>query len=192
MYFSEEDIRGVKQPHDDPLVIMVMIEGFNTRRVLVDNGSSVDIIYLSAFQQLKLDPKRFRPFESPLVSFNGDKVYPRGIVTLTVTAGSYPLQVTNKHNFLVVDLPSSYNVIIGRPMLNHWKAATSTYCLKVKFPMEQGIGEIKEDQVLARECYQAVLASRENHTWTIEEKTPEIVEKLETIELVEGSPTNTT
>ena len=132
------------------------------------------------------------PFESPFVSFSGDKVYPRGIVTLTVTAGSYPLQVTNKHNFLVVDSPSSYNVIIGRPTLNRWKAATSTYCLKVKFPTEQGVGEIKRDQVLARECYQAVLASKENHTWTIEKKTPEIVEKLETIELVEGSPAKTT
>ena len=136
MCFSEEDARGVKQPHDDPLVIMIMIEGFNTRRVLVDNGSSVDIIYLSAFQQLKIDPKRLRPFKSPLVSFSGDKVYPRGIVTLTVTAGSYPLQVTNKHNFLVVDSPSSYNVIIGQPTLNRWRAATSTYCLKVKFPTE--------------------------------------------------------
>ena len=49
MCFSEEDARGVKQPHDNPLVIMVMIEGFNTRRVLVDNGSSTDIIYLSTF-----------------------------------------------------------------------------------------------------------------------------------------------
>ena len=49
MCFSKEDARGVKQPHDDPLVIMVMIEGFNTRRVLVDNGSLFDIIYLSAF-----------------------------------------------------------------------------------------------------------------------------------------------
>jgi len=136
MYFLEEDDRGVKQPHDDPLVIMVMIEGFNTRRVLVDNGSLADIIYISAFQQLKLEPKRFRPFESPLLSFSGDKVYPMGIVTLTVTIGSYPLQVTNKHNFLVVDSPSSYNVIIGRPTLNRWKAATSTYCLKVKFPIE--------------------------------------------------------
>ena len=103
MCFSKEDSRGVKQPHDDPLVIMLMIEGFNTRRVLVDNGSSANIIYLSGFQQLKEDPKRFHPFESPFVSFNGDKVYPRGIVTLMVTAGSYPLQVTNKHNFLVVD-----------------------------------------------------------------------------------------
>ena len=54
MCFLEEDARGVKQPHDDPLVIMVMIEGFNTRRVLVDNGNSADIIYLSAFQQLRV------------------------------------------------------------------------------------------------------------------------------------------
>ena len=107
---------------------------------------------------------------------------------MTVTASSNPFQVTNKHNFLVVDSPSSYNVIIGQPTLNRWKATTSTYCLKVKFPTEQGVGEIKGDQVLARECYQAVLASKENHMWTIEEKTPEIIENLETIELVEGSP----
>ncbi|XP_050290351.1 uncharacterized protein LOC126728596 [Quercus robur] len=164
LYFSEEDARSVKQPHDDPLVIMIMIEGFNTRRVLVDSGSSADIIYLPAFQQLKLDPKRLRPFESPLVSFSGDKVYPRGIVALTVTAGSYPLQ----------------------------KAAISTYCLKVKFPTEHGVGEIKGDQVLARECYHAVLASKENHTWTIEEKTPEIMEKLETVKLAGGNPPKTT
>ena len=113
MYFLEEDARGMKQPHDNPLVIMVMIEGFNTRRILVDNGSSADIIYLPTFQQLKVNPKRLCPFNSPLVSFSGDKLYPRGIVTLIVTAGSHPFQVTNKHNFLVVDSPSSYNVIIG-------------------------------------------------------------------------------
>lgn len=145
MYFSEEDARGVKQPYDYPLVIMVMIEGFNTRRVLVDNESSADIIYLSAFQQLKVDPKSLCPFESPIVSFSGDKVYPWGIVTLTVTVGSHPLQVTNRNNFLVVDSPSSYNVIIGRPTLNCWKAATSTYYLKVKFPTKQGVGVIRGD-----------------------------------------------
>ena len=44
---------------------------------------------------------------------------------------------------------------------------------------------------MAKECYQAVLASKENHTWVIEDKTTEIVEKLETIELVEGSPAKT-
>ena len=94
MCFSEEDVKGVKQPYDDPLVIMLVIEGLNTRRILVDNGSSVDIIYLSAFQQLKLDLGRLFPFNSPLVSFSGNMVYPKGIVTLMVTIGTHPRQLT--------------------------------------------------------------------------------------------------
>ena len=186
MFFSKEDARGVKQPHDDPLVIMLTIKGFNNRRILVDNGSSANIIYLSVFQQLKLDSRKLRPFNSPLVSFSGDKVYPKGIVTLTITMGTHPRQLTRQLDFLVVEYPLSYNVIIGRPTLNHWKAATSTYCLKVKFPTENGVGEVKGDQVLARECYQAMLAVKENHTWMIEEKEENKVKALETVELVEG------
>lgn len=89
MSFNEGDVGGVKQPYNDPLVIMLTIEGFNTKRIFVDNGSSADIIYLPAFQQLKLDPGRLRPFDSPLVSFSGDRVYPKGIMTLTVTVGTY-------------------------------------------------------------------------------------------------------
>ena len=130
----------------------------------MDNGSFVDIIYLPAFQQLKLDLKRLRPFKSPLVSFSGDKVYPKGIVTLTITVGIHLRQLTRQLDFLVVDCPLSYNVIIGRPTLNRWKAATSTYYLKVKFPIDNGVGEVKGDQVLARECYQVVLAAKKNHT----------------------------
>ena len=170
---------------------MLNIEGFNTKRILVDNGSSVDIIYLPAFQQLKLDPKRLRPFESPLVSFSGDRVYPRGIVTLTVTVGTQPRQLTHQLDFLVVDCPSSYNVIIGRPTLNRWKATTSTYCLKVKFPTNNGVGEVRGGQILARECYQAVLATRENHTWIIGEEENK-VEALETVALVEDGNAKTT
>nr|XP_023917426.1 uncharacterized protein LOC112028970 [Quercus suber] len=192
MTFNENDARGVKQPHNDPLVVMLTIEGFNTKRVLVDNGSSADIIYFPAFQQLKLDPGRLCPFDSPLVSFSGDRVYPKGIVTLAVTVGANPRQLTRHMDFLVVDCPSSYNVIIGRPALNKWKASTSTYCLKVKFPTENGIGEVKGDQILARECYQAVFAAKENHTWTIEEKEEPKTEALETVELIEGEAAKTT
>ena len=130
----------------------------------MDNGSFADIIYLSSFQQLKVDPKRLHPFESPLVNISGDRVYPKGIVTLTVTVRSYPQQLTRQLDFLAIDCSSSYNVIIGRPTLNRWKAVMSTYCLKVKFPIKNGVREVKGDQVLARECYQVVLAIKENHT----------------------------
>ena len=67
-----------------------MIEGFNTKRIFVDKGSSVNIIYLPAFQQLKLDPGRLRLFDSPFVSYSRDRIYPKGIVTLTITVGTYP------------------------------------------------------------------------------------------------------
>ena len=107
-------------------------------------------------------------------------------------AGLYHPRITKQLNFLVVDSPSSYNVIIGRPTLNWWKAATSTYCLRMKFPTEHGVREIRGDQVLAQECYQAILASKENHTWMIEKKTLEVMEALKTNELVEGESTKIT
>ena len=73
---------------------------------------------------------------------------------------------------------------MGRPALNRLRVATSTYYLKVKFPTTHGIGEIRGDQVLAREFYQATLASRENHTWVINEPEP-IPEPSETQQEVE-------
>ena len=114
---------------------------------------------------MKLDKKRIRPFISPLVSFTGDIIVPRDIVTLTVIAGTYPAQFTKEIDFLIVNFPSTYNIILGRPTLNRLIATTSTYYLTMKFPIAHGVGEIKGDQVLARECYQAALASGENHIW---------------------------
>ena len=58
--------------------------------------------------------------------------------------------------------------------------------MKVKFPTKNGIGEVKGDQVLAKEYYQVVLVAKENHTWMIEEKEEDKVEALEIMELVEG------
>ena len=100
--------------------------------------------------------------------------------------------MTRQLDFLVVDCPSSYNVIIGRPTLIKWKAATSTYCLKVKFLTDNGVGKVKGDQVLARECYQAVLTIKENHTWMIEEKEENKMEALKIVALTKGETTKTT
>jgi len=94
-------------------------------------------------------------------------------------------------DFLKVDCPSTYNITLGRPALNKLRAVTSTYYLKVKLPTAHGVGEIRGDRVLTRECYQAALASGENHTWVINEPEP-IPEPSETpqgIEIVLGDST---
>uniref|UniRef100_A0A2N9ICH8 Uncharacterized protein n=1 Tax=Fagus sylvatica TaxID=28930 RepID=A0A2N9ICH8_FAGSY len=193
--FSEDDARNIHHPHDDALVVTLTIAGFLTRRVLVDNGSSADIIYLPAYQQMKVDKEQLKPIDIPLVGFTGDRVKPLGVVSLVIEAGTYPRQVRTSVEFLVVDCPSAYNVIIGRPTLNKLRAVTSTYHLLVRFPTEHGIGELKGDQATARECYFASLGPEATHqTMKIDEGhiLVEPTEELEEIVLDDEKPSKTT
>jgi hypothetical protein len=193
--FTEEDARKVFHPHDDALVVTLEIAGYSIRHVLIDNGSSANIIYLTAFQQMKIGKDQLRPIETPLVGFAGTSVYPLGMITLQIIAGAYPKQATKKVNFLVVDCPSAYNVIIGRPTLNRLRAVTSTYHLLVRFPIENGIGEMRGDQAMARECYLTTVNAEQVHQTLIVEKRQNIAEpteELEEIVLIEGNEKKTT
>ena len=109
---------------------------------MVDNGSLVDILYYPAFQQMGIDRTQLIPTNAPLVGFGGTRVFPLGAVTLSVTVGDDPQQITRDVTFLVVDCSSAYNGIFERPTLNLWKATTLTYHLMIKFPTEYGIGEL--------------------------------------------------
>ena len=155
--FSEEDARRLHHPHDDALVVSMRVGDYNMHQVLVDNGSSADILYYPAFQQMRIDKEQLIPTNAPLVGFEGSRVFPLGAVTLSMTVGDYPQQITKDVSFLVVDCSSAYNAILGRPTLNSWKAVTSTYHLMIKFPTEYGVGELRESQVAARECYVAMM-----------------------------------
>ncbi|XP_075636782.1 uncharacterized protein LOC142609022 [Castanea sativa] len=153
-------------------------------KVLVDNGSSADILYYSAFQQMRIGKERLIPTDAPLVGFGGTRVNPLGAITLPVTVGNYPQQITKDVTFLVVDCSSAYNAILGRPTLNSWKAVTSTYHLMVKFPTEYGVGEVWGDQVEARECYIAVLEMDDHLPAMCVEEWQTVAEPVEGIEEV--------
>ena len=134
--FSEDDARRLHHPHDDALVVSIRVGDYNIHRMLVDNGSLADILYYPAFQQMGINRARLTPTNAPLVGFGGTRVLPLGAITLSVTVGDYPQQIIQDVTFLMVDCSSAYNGILGRPTLNSWKAAISTYRLKIKFPTE--------------------------------------------------------
>ena len=104
-----------------------------------------------------IDRERLILTNAPLVSFGGTRVFPVGVVTLSVVVGDYPQQITKDVTFLVVDCSSAYNAILGRPILNSWKAVISTYHLMIKFLTDYGVGELWGNQVAARECYVAMM-----------------------------------
>ena len=92
---------------------------------------------------MRIDREQLVLVNAPLVGFGGMRMFPIGAVTLTVTVGDYPQQITKEVTFLVVDCSSAYNTILGQPTLNSWKAATSTYHLMIKFPTNYGVGELR-------------------------------------------------
>ena len=109
--------------------------------------------------------------------------------------GDYPQQIAKDVTFLVVDCSSAYNAILGRPTLNSWKAVTLTYHLMIKFPTNSRVGELRGNQVAARECYVAMM-EMDNHlqAMSIEKHrtTAKPVEKLEEVFLDDSNHKRTT
>ena len=82
--FSDKDKIGTIQPHDDALVVTLRIGGYDVKKVMVDQGNGTEIMYPDLYKGLNLRPKNLTDYDSPLVSFDGKVVIPRGQIRLFV------------------------------------------------------------------------------------------------------------
>ena len=81
---------------------------------MVDGNSAAEIMYPNLFKGLKLKPEDLLPYSSPLVSFDGKLVTPKGMIRLPIQTGPEIVEV----NFIVVDTYFSHTAIVGRPWLH--------------------------------------------------------------------------
>ena len=158
--FSDSDMEGSQHPHDDPLVIRVIVANKIVHRVLIDNGSSADIIFALAFNKMGIGREKLEPVNTYLLGFSGERVLPLGSVQLVLTLGDPPCHATTTIKFLIVDAPSAYNMLLGRPSLNAIRVVPSFYQMVIKFPTENGIGMVGRDQRITRECYVASMKQK--------------------------------
>ena len=158
--FSDSDLEGCQHPHDDPLVVRAIVANKTVHRVLVDNGSSADIIFASTFDKMGIGREKLEPVNTHLRGFSEEKVLPLGSIQLVLTLGEPPCQATTTTRFLIVDAPSAYNMLLGRPFLNAIKAIPSAYHMMIKFPTVSGVGMVRGDQRVARECYSASMKQK--------------------------------
>ena len=158
--FSDLDLEGCQHPHDDPLVVCAVVANKTVHRVLIDNGSSADIIFASAFDKMGIGREKLEPVSTHLRGFSGEKVLPLGSIQLVLTLGDPPCQATTTKRFLVVNTLSAYNMLLGRPSLNAIKPIPSAYHMMIKFPTVNGVGIVRGDQRVARECYSASMKQK--------------------------------
>ncbi|XP_034218821.1 uncharacterized protein LOC117630185 [Prunus dulcis] len=170
--FCQEEEEGILYPHDDPMIIRAEIADYDVGRVLIDTGSSVSVIFAEAFREMGINDNQVDRQLTPLLSFSGDLVQPIGSVRLPITFGTAPRKATTYDQFLIVDCPTAYNVIVGRTALTRIKAHLSPHMLLMKFPTPNGTGAIRGNQFSARTCYATALKATSfilpNETMTVQ------------------------
>ena len=152
----DEDKLGTVQPHDDALVVTLRIYGYDVKRVMIDQSSTAEIMYPDLFKGLNLKPENLTAYNSPLVSFEGKMLIPKGQIRLLVQISSDIVDV----DFIMVDAFSPYTAIIGRPWLRTLEVVSFTLHQKVKYPSEDQVLEILGSQSMARQCLVAAIQHR--------------------------------
>ncbi|XP_057747925.1 uncharacterized protein LOC130967120 [Arachis stenosperma] len=111
--FEQYDYQAKATNLDNAEVISIQAGDLLMKKVLLVPGSSVDVLFYSTFQKMKLSEKTMHPSSGELVGFSGERVHILGSIWMKVTLGDHPLSRTKDVQFLVVDCISPCHVILG-------------------------------------------------------------------------------
>ncbi|XP_076950862.1 uncharacterized protein LOC143623975 [Bidens hawaiensis] len=146
--FDDEDMNNIRDPNHDSLVMPQYVANCFVSRIQVDNGSSVNNIQLETLKRMNIPESEIVSKSSVYVGFSREAKS-----TLEIKLRVYVKGVNSIHNFCVIDVLTSFSVILGRPWIHDMKEVPSTYhqCIKMLAPW--GIVKIQGDQQEAKDYY---------------------------------------
>ena len=131
MVFGGKEAPRFTSPHNNPLVVEKKIALAIVQRILIDTRSSVDIITWDCLKKLMHPGHNIVPLVHPILGFRGQEVNPTGMIRLPLRCGDKLKARNLEVDFLVIDVPTAYNVILGRPTLHKVKATSSNFNLRL-------------------------------------------------------------
>lgn len=143
---------GLFRPNNDALMFTAVVANFEVARIFVDTGSSVDVIYMDCLKQFNVDFK-IVPTQTDIVRLTGAAIKSIGEVVLPVSLGSFPAIAIGSVRFLIMDTEAPFNIILGRPSLNMFQAVVSTFHMKIKFPVNELVGEVRGDGTTIKDSF---------------------------------------
>ncbi|XP_070035708.1 uncharacterized protein [Nicotiana tomentosiformis] len=155
--FDDANADGLLISHNDALVISLLVHDTNVKRVLIDPGSSVNILLLRVVNKMQADDKVV-PKARSLSGSDNSSVIMKGKIMLTIFAE----KVIKDTKFQVIDTDMAYNMILGRLWIHNMDVVPSTLHQVIKFPLQWGIRQIREDQQASKSINLEVDSSTTN------------------------------
>ncbi|XP_059630057.1 uncharacterized protein LOC132273040 [Cornus florida] len=164
--FDRTDLMRVQILHEDPLVVSLTVAECLVCRVLINLGSSANIMPRVTFDRLEIKPEELKSIGNLLLGFDGKRVEPVSTVELVVRTAERDLV----ESFVVVEIYPSYNLLIGRGWIHRVQGVPSTLqqVMKCLSPDGSKVIDIHGDQVAIKECYSVTLraASKDVFAWS--------------------------
>jgi hypothetical protein len=171
--FDARDVDLRSALHIDAMVINCSVAGWDLHKVLVDNGSQADIIFLHAFDRMGISHSLLKPLDNPLYGFGGKGTFPVGKIELPPSFGVAPNARSEQVTFDIVDMVYPYNAIMGRGSINKFEAAIHGLYLCMKIPGPQGAITVYGNQQTARNIERDFVPGQRNvHCLTAQREVP--------------------
>ena len=144
--FGPEDAEGVLFPHQDPMVVSAEMAGFEIRRILINGGSSADVIFAGIYAKMGLLTLALSQAPTSLKGFRGEAVQVLEQALIKVAFGTKENRREEEILFDIVNIPYNYNAIFGRGTLTKFEAVSHHNYLKLKMPGPAGVIVVKGSQ----------------------------------------------
>lgn len=115
--------------HVKSLHIVVECKGMIISRVLIHNGSALNVCPMVTLSHIGVDDSLIRPKDMMVRSFDGTKISACGEIDLNILVG--PCEFEDP--FVVLDIPTAFNLLLGCPWIHTAEAIPSSLHQKVKF-----------------------------------------------------------
>jgi len=144
---------AILEPERFPLILDPCINSVTFERLLVDGGSSIDILFRNSLPALKITPAQLTPYDAQFWGvLLGQSSVPLGQITLPVQFGTPDHFRTEFINFAVADFDDTYHAILGRPSLTKFMAVPHYSYLILKMPTEKGVLTVRGNVYTAYTC----------------------------------------
>ena len=122
------------------LVLDPIIDGYHLTRVLMDKGSSLNLIYQDTIRKMGIDPSRIKPSNTTFKGvIPGVEAHCTGSITLEVVFGSPNNFHSEELIFDIIPFRSGYDALLGRTAFSRFNAVPHYAYLKLKRPGPRGV-----------------------------------------------------